>query len=111
MTNKDKINFENTEQCYYCNKPFNGEIEDNLKVRDHDHYNGKYRGALHNICNLNAIALDFIPLYFYNEAKYDNHLFFISLLKKCKETNIKHKILAKDEQTYFSLQIGCIRCI
>ena len=39
MTNKDKINFENAEQCYYCYKPFNEEIEDYLKVRDHDHYN------------------------------------------------------------------------
>ena len=27
-------------------------IKKNYKVRDHCHYEGKYRGAAHNMCNL-----------------------------------------------------------
>ena len=31
-----------------------------IKVRDHCHYTGKYRGAAHNICNLRYYDYHFI---------------------------------------------------
>ena len=42
-----KISFENAEKCYACGQKLNGD-----KVRDHDHFTGRYRGALHSECNL-----------------------------------------------------------
>ena len=37
-----------------CKKEFNNDNNDKkyYKVRDHCQYTGKYRGAVHNICNL-----------------------------------------------------------
>ena len=39
------------DKCYICNKPFYKDKKNNhIKVRDHCHYTGKYRGAAHKIC-------------------------------------------------------------
>ena len=45
------------------------EINKNLqkskrKVADHDHLTGKFRGAAHNICNLNYKNPGFIPIFY-----------------------------------------------
>ena len=88
--------------CFYCNKKLGEDI-----VRDHDHFNGKLRGYAHNICNLNSKKPDFVPLYFYNGSKYDIHLF----IKELAITKLKMKALAKTEEEFFSLDIGCIRIL
>ena len=58
LTNEEKESYENQKNCHICGKEFctdkNNKKEFKLKqkVRDHDHYTGKYRGAAHSICNL-----------------------------------------------------------
>ena len=38
-----------------------------IKVRDHDHYNGLYRGAAHYGCNINLNFKDYnIPVFIHN---------------------------------------------
>ena len=44
-----------------------------LKVKDHCHYKGKYKGAAHNICNLRYKTLRDIPVVFHNGSTYDYH--------------------------------------
>ena len=83
--------------CFYCNKQLGEDI-----VRDHDHFNGKFRGYAHNICNLNSKKPNFVPLYFYNGSKYDIHLF----IKELAITKLKMKAFAKTEEEFFSLDIG-----
>ena len=81
MSLEEEKEFNETVNCYYCGGVLGcvdqtGSLRASLdKVRDHDHFNGKYRGAAHNKCNLNAKKPKFVPLYFYNGSKYDNHLF------------------------------------
>ena len=36
------------------------------KVRDHCHYTGEYRGAVHSICNLKYSVPKKIPIAFHN---------------------------------------------
>ena len=43
--------YENAKYCHICKKVF-GETKKQRKVRDHDHYTGKFRGAAHSIRNL-----------------------------------------------------------
>ena len=66
--------FEEQTECYACGKPFVD--KDGLrKVRDHCHFTGKFRGALHSKCNLRLKKTKVIPVLFYNLEGYDSHLF------------------------------------
>ena len=45
---EEKERFDKETKCWICN----GEFDDDVKVRDHCHFTGRYRGAAHNLCNL-----------------------------------------------------------
>ena len=80
LTNEEKESYENQENCHICGKEFstdkNNKKEFKLKqkVRDHDHYTGKYRGAAHKIPRA-------IPIIFHNGSTYDYHF----IIKKIAE--------------------------
>ena len=52
-----------------------------VKVRDHCHFTGKYRGAAHNQCNLSCRKPLILPVTFHNLQGYDAHLFIKQLAK------------------------------
>ena len=54
------------------------------KVRDHDHYTGKFRGAAHSICNLRYKTQKEIPIISHNGSKYDYHFIIKELAKEFK---------------------------
>ena len=56
--------------CHICKNVF-GKKKKHIKVRDHDHYTGEYRGAAHLICNLRYSTLIDIPVFFHNGTNYD----------------------------------------
>ena len=82
LTKKEQTEFENARVCWICQKGFEGK-----KVRDHDHFTGKFRGAAHNKCNLQFKKPKFTPVIFHNLSGYDAHLFVKNLGKS--EGNIK----------------------
>ena len=49
LTREKEEHFQDAEKCCFWNR----DLEDD-RVRDHDHYTGKYFGAAHNSCNLKA---------------------------------------------------------
>ena len=51
------------------------------KVRDHCHYTGKFRGATHNIFNLNLKVPKEIPIVIHNAA-YDTHFIIKQLAEE-----------------------------
>ena len=59
-----------------------GEAKKHRKVRDHDHYTGKFRGAAHSICNLRYSVQRDIPVFFHNATKYDFNLIINELPKE-----------------------------
>ena len=59
FTFKDKDDFEKAEICWICQGKFD---EKQKKVRDHCHFTGKFRGAAHNICNLQFKKPKFTPV-------------------------------------------------
>ena len=73
MTKKDEEKFKKAEECYICNKKYTNE---DIRVRDHCHITGKYRGSAHQECNLelrvNPEQLE-IPVIFHNLRGYDSH--------------------------------------
>ena len=91
LTDEQFENFIRADKCHICEKPFNlkpneqGIIE--MKVRDHCHLTGHFRGAAHPTCNLKYQIPKNIPLMIHNSKGYDSH-FIIKYLndkifKKC----------------------------
>ena len=55
FNSEDQEDFESATKCHICEQKLFRDKETNeiLKVRDHYHFTGEYRGAAHNECNLN----------------------------------------------------------
>mgnify|MGYP003502801719 FL=1 len=82
MTPEDNIAFSSAKECYICKKGFN---RNDVKVRDHCHLTGTYRGAAHKSCNL-ELRVDSeypernnIPVFFHNLRGFDGHLIMQAL--------------------------------
>ena len=103
---QEEESFQFAEECWLCEEPF---TED--KVRDHDHLTGKYRGAAHNICNINCKqrSSSFVPIFFHNFSGYDCHLIFEELLTEAYNQNYNPTIIPKSLENYVSVQVGCLR--
>ena len=73
MTKEDEKKFQKAEECHICNKKYTNQ---DIRVRDHCHITGKYRGSAHQECNL-QLRVDVekikIPVIFHNLRGYDSH--------------------------------------
>ena len=77
LTNQEWKLFREATVCWLCQKEF--EKGDLVKVRDHCHFTGKFRGAAHRSCNLKFQRPKFTPVFFHNLQNYDAHLFVRAL--------------------------------
>ena len=71
--------------CSICQKRFS---QDDVKVIDHCHFTGNFRGISHQNCNINYKDPTFIPIFLHNMSHYDSHL-FIEAFSKYPEQKIK----------------------
>ena len=73
MTKENEEEFQKAEECHICNKKYTNQ---DIRVRDHCHIIGKYRGSAHQECNLqlrlNQDKIK-IPVIFHNLRGYDSH--------------------------------------
>ena len=95
LTKKEQSEFENAQICWICQKKYS---EKDRKVRDHDHFTGKFRGAAHNSCNLQFKKTKFTPVIFHNLSGYDAHLF----VKNLGTTEGNIKCIPNNEEKYIS---------
>ena len=58
------------------------------KVRDHDHYTGKFRGAAHSIYNLRYKTQRGNPVVIHNGSSYEYHFIINALAKEFKGYSI-----------------------
>ena len=70
-----------------------------MKVKDHDHIIGEYRGSVHQDCNLNFNRSIKITAMFHNLENYDSHLIF----QKIEKYNFKINCVPKGIKKYMSL--------
>ena len=83
LTKEEQIVHDNAQYCHICKKVF-GTNKKHIKVRDHDHFTGEYRGAAHVICNLRYSTQVDIPVYLHNGSNYDFNLIIIELAEEFK---------------------------
>ena len=81
LTEREIHEYENAKYCHICKKVFS-EAKKHRKVRDHDHYTGKFRDAAHSLCNLRYSTQKDIPVFFHNGPNYDSNLIINELAKE-----------------------------
>ena len=101
LYNEEKESYENQKNCHICEKVFCADKK-NEKVRDHDHYTGKYRGAAHSNCNLRYKIPREIPAIFHNGFTYDYH--FI-IKKLAKEFKVNFDCLGENTEKYITFSV------
>ena len=105
LTPPQQQQFNNATNCYVCNIPFNEHV---TKIRKHNHFNGKYRGASCQSCNTReGKASKKIPVFFHSVSKYDFH-FIVTELMKYQDRYNKVEVLPKNSEEYISITYGNI---
>ncbi|UYV67979.1 hypothetical protein LAZ67_5002692 [Cordylochernes scorpioides] len=79
-----KNDFLNEQNCHICKK----QLDIKTKVIDHCHWSGRYRGAAHNICNLNYHNNSKFRCLLHGAKNYDNH-FLIKALRHVPHKHLK----------------------
>ena len=88
ITEDDEKEFQKANECHICNKKYN---ENDVRVRDHCHITGKYRGSAHQDCNLNFRITEKIPVIFHNLRGYDSHFIMQEIGEIVKEHQYTNK--------------------
>ena len=86
MSNEDEQEFKKSTRCHICDKKYN---EEDIRVRDHCHITGVFRGSAHQDCNLKLKMKPEeikIPVIFHNLRGYDSHF----IMQKLGEIVKKH---------------------
>jgi hypothetical protein len=104
ITKEEENAFKKCQVCNICDTKFKS-ID--IKVKDHCHITGLYRGCCHQGCNVNLNHKNFkIPVYFHNLKGFDGHL-IIQGLNKMNFSNIK--IIAQNFEKYMTFSFGEFR--
>ena len=99
--NENRLSYIKQRGCHICKKRF--KLNDSDTVKDHCHYKGKYRGAIHSACNLHYKELKESPIVFHNGSTYDHH-FIIKELPK--EFNGEFKYLGENTEKYITFSVA-----
>ena len=79
-TKEDNIKFCNAKSCHICDQKSTSK---SVKVRDHDHRTGDFRGAAHDKCNINYYTNIYLPVVAHNLRGYDSHF----IIRKAHQNN------------------------
>lgn len=96
MSMEDEVLFIISDDCHICGGKFR---EDEIRVRDHSHLTGEFRGAAHQKCNIEYQEAFHVPVVFHNLSNYDAH-FIIKALSTQIPGDIS--IIPHNDQQYIS---------
>ena len=99
MTKEDNVDFKNSTKCWICENDY---IDTDVKVRDHCHITGKYRGSAHRYCNINVKLNLKIPVISHMLKNYDSHL----ITQELGKFNLKRDVIPSGLEKYMSFSIN-----
>ena len=115
MTKENEEKFQKAEECHICNKKYTNQ---DIRVRDHCHITGKYRGSAHQDCNLqlrlNSDKIK-IPVIFHNLRGYDSHFIMqeigqivkdYSYIKDGKKCQMNINAIPNNIEKYMAFMLG-----
>ena len=91
MTKENETDFQKAAKCHICDIKYTNK---DVRVRDHCHITGKYRGSAHQDCNLKLQIKPEtikIPVIFHNLRGYDSHFIMQQIGKIAKEHTYTNK--------------------
>ena len=103
MAMENEIDFKKAIKCHICDQQY---TDKDIRVRDHCHITGKFRGSAHQDCNLKLrIKPDNIkiPVIFHNLRGYDSHFIMQQIGEIAKKHAYKNK---RGEECH--MNINCI---
>ena len=92
MTEKDEEHFENSIKYWIWE---NGYVDGVVKVKNHCHIIGKYRGSARRGCNMKVKLNDKISMVFHNLKDYESHLVMQELGKFDFKINVMSNVFEK----------------
>ncbi|XP_051159144.1 uncharacterized protein LOC127280280 [Leptopilina boulardi] len=95
------LGFRYDSTCHICKKKI---AYGDVKVRDHCHLTGKYRGPAHQDCNINYHESQIIPVVFHNLSGYDAH-FIIDAIATEFEGNVNLLPINKEKYISFTKNV------
>ena len=103
MTEENETDFRKATKCYICDRQYQ---DKDIRVRDHCHITGKFRGSAHQDCNLklqiNSEKIK-IPVFFHNLKGYDSDFIMQQIGDIAKKHGYTNK---RGEECHMS--INCI---
>ena len=113
MTADNGEQFQKEIKCHICDKEYKN---NDIKVRDHCHITGVYRGSAHQDCNLNFKLTDKIPVIFHNLRGYDSHFIMQEIgqivknnkyiNKKGEECEMSINAIPNNMEKYMAFMLG-----
>ena len=106
MSEYEEEMFKASTSRYICGEQYK---EKDVRVRDHCHVTGKYRGSAHQECNLklklnpNNVK---IPMIFHNLLGYDTHFIMQEIGKIGKEKNLGINCIPNNMDRYMDFMPG-----
>ena len=86
--------------CSICSNEFKSAV----KVIDHCHFTGNFRGYAHQSCNVNFRDPNFIPVYLHNLSGYDAHLFINNLISHPSYVQNTFRAIPITTENYLSFE-------
>ena len=106
MSDEDEQEFKAAEECHICGQKYG---DTDIRVRDHFHITGHYRGSAHQDCNLNLRVnpKEFkIPVIFHNLRGYDSHFIMQEIGSIGKEHDMEINCIPNNMEKYMAFMLG-----
>ena len=106
MTDEEEELFKAAEECHICGGKY---LDTEVRVRDHCHITGKYRGSAHQDCNLKLgiSPKEFkVPVIFHNLRGYDSHFIMQEIGSIGKSNYLSINCIPNNMEKYMAFMLG-----